>query len=932
MTHSGKPAWAGATLLSFLVLFVAGCALPAQAGEGGSTAATAVTDPATRLALYERHAAMKEETHFGTLDWQFIGPTNISGRATDVAVVTPKGKSYTVYVAAASGGVWKTVNEGTTWEPVFEHAASTSIGDIAIAPSDQEIVWIGTGEANIFRSSMAGAGVYKSVDGGKEWLHMGLAGTHTIPRIVIHPEDADTVYVASSGHEWTDNRERGVYKTTDGGKTWEKILFIDEKTGVIDLVIDPSESRTLYAATWQRIRRKWNDPRNEPDYAGSAIYRTDDGGATWKEITTGLPDAAVRGRIGIDIAQSNPSVLYAFIDNYEEAPKSEEEKTEEEEKDKEKEKEDDEEKDAYGRKKNKKIKGATVYRTDDRGETWQQVSKTDKRMERLSGTYGWVFGQIRVDPNDENRIYVMGLGLNLSEDGGKTFKSLRGMHGDHHGLWIDPENSSYLFNANDGGASLSFDGGKNWRNFTDNLPAVQFYNVAFDMDDPFHVYGSIQDHGSRKGEVDLSRGRDRIRAVEWEGAPGGEASSHAVDPTDPDIVYSEGFYGRISLSNLGMSRGGRKSIMPETGEDEEKPRGQWLAPFIISPHNPRILYHGLNRLYRSMNRGEAWEAISPDLTFNDKEKLGDIPYQTIFSISESPLCFGLIYVGTDDGRLHVTEDSGRNWTEIVEGLPPGKWVSRVIASRYDKGTVYLTQNGKREDDFAAYIWRSVDFGATWSDISGNIPCGPVNVICEDPLLKNVLYVGTDLGVYLTVNGGGDWHALPGKFPTTYVHDLAIHPRDNILVAATHGRGMYALDVELIQKLDEETLAKEVFFLRTRPGKVTTRGKRTRRQEARFDYYLDEAGKVSFLISDEAGEEIRTLEEEGHAGLNKFAWDLALGEDGESGEARETGAKTEGEEEQEKEQDKEKEYAKPGKYKIRLSANGKEVEGEFEIAG
>ena len=929
MRRYAKSVPARVVFISFLFFFIVFISSTASAQEEGKAE---ITDPKARLKMYDEHVAMKERSVFRIPGWNFIGPTNISGRITDVAVNTPKGKSYSMYVAAASGGVWKTVNEGITWEPVFEHAASTSIGNIAIAPSNQDIVWIGSGEANIFRSSMAGCGVYKSVDAGESWQHMGLAGTHTIPRIVIHPENPDIVYVASSGHEWTDNEERGVYKTTDGGKSWSKVLYIGEKTGAIDLVMDPSDSSTLYAATWQRKRLKWNDPRNEAGFNGSSIYRTEDGGRSWDGVTNGLPPVEFRGRIGIDISMSNPSVLYAFIDNYEDAhPESEKDKEDEEEKEKEgeedgeDEQEEEVERDSYGRPRGATIKGATVYRTDDRGETWKQVSEEGSRyMEYLSATYGWVFGQIRVDPADENRIYVMGLALNVSNDGGKTFERLRGMHGDHHGLWIDPENTDYLLNAHDGGVSVSYDGGKNWKNFTDNLPIVQFYNVGFDMDEPFHVYGSIQDHGSRRGVVELGRGRDRIPATEWEYAPGGEASSHAIDPTDPEVVYSEGFYGNISRSDL--ASGDRTGIMPKAGEDEPDLRGQWLAPFIISPHNPRIIYHGLNRLYRSMNRGDSWEAISNDLTYNDEKKVGDIPYQTIFAISESPLKFGLIYVGTDDGRVHVTEDSGQSWREIAEGLPHGKWISRIVASAYDADTVYMTQNGKRDDDFAAYVWKSTDRGSGWEDISNNIPCGPVNVIREDPHEENILYVGTDLGVYVSVNKGGEWHTLATDLPTAYVHDLAIHPRDNILVAATHGRGMYALDVELIRKLDEEVLAEEAAIIDTSAGS-RPKGRWGRARPARICYYMKEPGQVTIVISDESGKVLNTLEEEGGLGLNTAYWNLTAkkkkkeaGE--EKGEPEETERGRRGTEK--------KKYADPGKYKVKLIVGDTEREAEVEV--
>jgi photosystem II stability/assembly factor-like uncharacterized protein len=725
---------------------------------------------------------MKKNSHFKDLKWQFLGPTNVSGRCTDIDVIMPKGKSYTIYVAAASGGVWKTVNEGTTWEPVFDQEASTSIGDVAIAPSNNQIIWVGTGEANIFRSSMAGCGIYKSTDEGKTWAHLGLAGTNTIARIVIHPQDPDVVYVAASGHEWTDNEERGVYKTKDGGESWSKILYVDEKTGAIDLVMDPSDPSILYAAMWQRMRKKWNDPRNEKGYSGSGIYKTTDGGAKWEPINNGLPDAVYRGRIGIDLCQTKPNVIYALVDNYELAREITDEDTA----------------DTYGVPSSGFIKGATVYRSDDKGANWAQVSgltpESKQYMERHSSTYGWVFGQLRVDPNDENTVYSMGLALNVSYDGGKTFERLRGMHGDHHGLWIDPDNSDYLVNVNDGGIVISYDKGKTWRQFRDNLPLCQFFNLNFDMDSPFRVYGSMQDHGSFRGVVNLRLGRDQIPAVDFEGAPGGEGSSHAIDPTNPNIVYSAGFYGTISRTDLSVpGREGRKSILPRQFDNEPRLRGQWVAPFIISPHNPNIIYHGMQYLFRSKDQGDTWERISSDLTYNMASELGDIPYQTIFSISESPLKYGLIYVGTDDGKVHVTRDGGKTWAEIMEGLPYKKWVSRITASAFNLGTVYMTQNGKRDDDFAAYVWKSTDHGKTWVDISSGIPLGPVNVIREHPRNRDVLFVGTDIGVYVSKDAGMTWDVLGGNLPSTFVHDLIIHPRDNVVVIATHGRGMWALD-------------------------------------------------------------------------------------------------------------------------------------------
>ena len=758
-----------------------GLARQLAAEKGGASA-----DAAARMAAYEVHERMRAESPWQQPRWQFLGPTNISGRVTDLAIGTPRGKSYTMFVAAASGGVWKTENEGTSWKPVFEHAASTSIGDVTIAPSNPDIVWIGTGEANIFRSSMAGCGVYKSTDGGASWKHKGLAATHTIARIVIHPSKPDVVYVAASGHEWTENPERGVYRTTDGGDTWSLVHHVDARTGAIDLVMDPREPRRLYAASWERTRKRWNDPRNEDGYDGSGIWRSEDGGDTWTAINAGLPDARWRGRIGIDVCQAKPDTLYAFVDNYEVAPGQAEGR------------------DSYGRVTKGRINGAEVYRSDDRGASWRKVSESNDFMARHSGTYGWVFGQVRVDPTDPEVVYTMGLGLNVSRDGGKTFRPLRGMHGDHHALWIDPANPRYLVNGNDGGANVSYDGGATWKLFTDELPLVQFFNVNYDMAEPFRVYGSIQDHGSRRAIVDLRRGRNRIPAQEWENAPGGEGSHHAIDPTNPDTVYSTGFYGSLSRTDMGTNQ--RVSIVPKAGEGEPPLRGQWLAPFLLSPHNPRIVYHGMNFLYRSWNLGDNFERISPDLTHNDQATLGDIPFHTLTAIAESPLQFGEIYVGTDDGRMHVTSDGGGAWREIVAGLAPDRWISRIEASRFTKGTVYLAQNGKRHDDFTAYLWRSTDHGATWESIAAGIPCGPINVVREDPTRADILYVGTDLGVYVTTDGAKTWQSLPTGLPSTFVSDLIVHPRDGIMVISTHGRGMYALDVRPIRGEKEEPAA------------------------------------------------------------------------------------------------------------------------------
>ena len=783
--------------------------------------APAKMDADGRLKAWGTYQSMRQASPYRSATWQSLGPTNISGRATDLAVVDV-GDQRHIYAAYATSGVWKSEDHGKSWRAIFEHEASTSIGDVAVAPSNPNIVWVGTGEANIFRASMAGVGIYKSTDAGKTFTHMGLADTQTISRILVHPTNPDIVYVAASGHEWTDNAMRGVFKTTDGGRNWTKVHYKSPRTGAIDLVMDPTDPNVLYAAMWQRIRRKWSDPRVEPGYNEGGVVKSTDGGRTWQEMSQGLPAPQFRGRIGIDIARSNPNVLYAFVDNYEEGrgPQAGE-------------------RDAYGRAiTNGRIKAAEIYRTDDKGASWRKVSENNNFMIQHSGTYGWVFGQIRVDPVNENTIYTLGLGMNRSVDGGKTFTNATGastsnidgsatggVHGDHHGLWIDPKDPLKLYNANDGGVYHSLDGGKTWV-FAVSAAGAQFYNVSLDTTRPASwAYGSIQDHGSRRGLVDVSKGRGAIPAVAWEGAPGGEGSNHSIDPTNPNIVYTHGFYGNFSRTDLGVAAAARgrgrgagaaapaqppapqgpqrvTNIQPENPPDAEL-RAQWMAPIIISPHDNTIIYAGYQSVYKSTSRGDKWEIMSPDLTNNNAAEMliknsNAIPYQTIVALAESPRKAGLMYVGSDDGRLHTTIDSGKEWTELTSKLPMRKWFSGLVPSRYSEGTVYVVQRGREDDDFAAYIYKSTDYGKTFTSIVNNIPAGPVNVIREHPTNPNVLFVGTDFGVYVTTDGGAKWEVLGANLPSTQVSDLQYHSGDQVLVISTYGRGMYTLDVSGIR--------------------------------------------------------------------------------------------------------------------------------------
>lgn len=719
---------------------------------------------------------------YKNIQWRLCGPDNRSGRCTDVQGIT--GNPSVMYAAFATGGLWKTEDGGNNWKPLFDKEATQSIGDIALAPSDPTILYVGTGEANIFRASLPGIGIFKSTDAGKTFKHSGLENTGTIARIIVHPSNPSIVYVAASGNEWTYNKDRGVYKTTDGGKTWKNILYKDEKTGCIDLVMDPSDPNTLYASMWNRIRRRWSDPVPED---GDYIYKTTDGGKTWKIISNGLPDTKMTGRVGIAVSKTNPSVLYAFVDDHNKKrdPRPNE-------------------MDSYERRVQKVVIGAAIYRSNNKGETWQKQSEIHDFF-RLSGTYGWVFGQIRVHPKNENKVYVFGTSRAVSEDGGKTWKewdpsdtTSDWIHGDNHAMWFDEENPDRIILGNDGGASSTSNGGIKWKNYFDKIPTTQFYTVTYDMQTPFTVFGSIQDEGTFSGNVMNTFGTPRDKNTRsWDYAPGGEGTQIQVDAKDPNIVYSSTYYGRLMKSDLRRPDSIRSKHIEQFDVGRiDSLRGEWLAATLISKFDNKVVYHGLQHLYKTTDGGDTWSMISPDLSYNKESAKGNYPYliyhQAITTVTEGTVP-GILWAGTDDGRVWRTANDGKTWEEKTKGLPFNKHVIKLVSSPFNDQTVYVVLNGRREDDHTPYIFISDDNGISWRSIAYNLPASPVNVLILDNR-NGDMYCGTDMGVYRCAANSKTWTCMNANLPAAVsVNDMFIHPRDRKLVIGTYGRGVWVLD-------------------------------------------------------------------------------------------------------------------------------------------
>ena len=708
------------------------------------------------------YAQMDDSGIAKAFKWRNIGPANMSGRISDIEALDDD--FTTVLIGSASGGVWLSNNAGITWKPIFDKYGASSIGDVAFFQKNPEIIWVGTGEKNPRNSIAWGDGIYKSTDGGKKFVNMGLQDTHSIAKIITHPTDSDIVYAGAAGHLWGYSGDRGLFMTTDGGKTWKKLkngLPDDGKTGVIDMVMDPTDENVLYVSFWQRLRRPYRFDGGGPN---GGVFKTIDGGKSWEKLTNGFPEGD-SGKIGLAICRSKPNVLMAFYEHgfqpRENLP-------------------DGKENPDY---KDMTKLGTGIYRTEDGGESWQFMNRYNNRP--------FYYSHIYLNPIDDKIVYVVSGSYHISKDGGKTLeRQSTGIHGDYHALWSDPSNKDRYYIGNDGGSALTHDHGKNYL-FFDNLPLSQFYAVGADMRDPYYVYGGLQDNGSWGGPS-MSRDSAGILTDHWFRIGGGDGFHTPVDPTDWRIVYAESQQGNVrrvdAITREGRSIKPRKQniinyddyvtedllkMQEKGGWGKDNPfRFNWSCPIIISPHDPSTVFFGGNFLFKTKDRGDSWEIISPDLSTQDPVKIdrktggltadvtGAENHCSIITVSESPLKPGIIWVGTDDGNVQLTKDGGKNWANVrtnFKGVPDGIWVSRVEASNYDEGTCYVTFDGHRSDNFTPWVFKTADFGQTWTSISSNLPEGQVAyVIREDHKNKNLLFLGTEFGAFVSTNGGKKW--------------------------------------------------------------------------------------------------------------------------------------------------------------------------------
>ncbi len=884
------------------------------------TAAAAVSSSYSNQSdAWAQHQQMRESTDFKGLTWRNVGPVVQGGRAVDV--IRPTDQPHVIYVGYASGGVWKSDNNGITFRPITDHLASQIVGSLAIDPNDSNVLWLGTGENNSSRSSYGGMGVFKSVDGGETWNHVGLGDTDRIGRILVDPNNSDRVYVAALGKLYSKGGDRGLYRTTDGGKSWETLIAGKNWTGFIDVAQSPNG--VMYAAAWDRSRSAWNFVEGGK---GSAIYRSQDNGDSWQKLENGLPQGQYTGRMGLSTSTSQPETLYVSVDNQTPLPESEwdlgdsavsvkrlknmdkesflsqdpkaiesflrdnnfppEVKAEdiiEQVKNDETTPQALVEKLADGNDDlfNVDIKSIEVYRSDDGGDSFYRTHQED--IQQVVFSYGYYFGQIKVDPQNVDTVYATGVPFIKSTDGGKTWGSAwdSTVHADIQAIWINPKHSNHIMIGNDGGVDESFDAGQTWRKI-DHQPVGQFYTIAVDMAEPYNIYGGLQDNGTLKGASTNLWHNNQYQGSDWEQIFGGDGMHVNIDDDDKLTYVGFQFGNSFRLSSAAPKR-----ITPPTYVGEESLRKNWNTPVMLSTHNKDIVYFAGHQVYRSMNKGDDWTAISQDLT--ESENKGDVPFATVTTLAESPLKFGLLWVGTDDGLVWVTDDGGNQWKKVSNQLPKssslkGKWVSRVIASPHQEKRAWVALNNYRNDDIKPYLYKTDDLGKNWRDMAAGLPNETINVVKEDPKNENIVYVGTDKGIYVSTNQGLDWQMLGDQLPTVPVHDLIVHPRENELVIGTHGRSVFVTDVGPLQATDADIQAADLHLYAI--DEIKTKGS-WNSKPFRWNYTDDRsdqqpvyvwskaAGEAELSITDAAGSVYLNKNISLSRGINQWLWDYKI---------------------------------------------------------